>query len=141
MSAFGSGILVYFPGSLLCSILHPTCPIESNYSEYSTEEIIADLKHGTIFYCIPVTCTAHCTLVFETPRPIYRAVGWAVYYIRGSTTNCYVHSDTSTMQGIALLLLSGASFYFIHKLLSFINALQAIQYVKHPMIKQFYLVV
>jgi hypothetical protein len=38
------------------------------------------------------------------------------------------------MQGIALLILTGASLYFVRKLLSFIKALQAIQYVKHPMI-------
>ena len=33
------------------------------------------------------------------------------------------------MQGIALLILTGASLYLVHKLLSFIKALQAIQYV------------
>ena len=35
------------------------------------------------------------------------------------------------MQGIALLILTGASLYLVHKLLSFIKALQAIQYVNH----------
>lgn len=38
------------------------------------------------------------------------------------------------MQGIALLILTGASLYLVRKLLSFIKALQAIQYVNHPMI-------
>lgn len=38
------------------------------------------------------------------------------------------------MQGVALLLLSGASLYLVHKLFSFIKELQAIQYAKHPMI-------
>ena len=38
------------------------------------------------------------------------------------------------MQGIALFL-TGASLYLVRKLLSFIKALQAIQYVKHLIIK------
>ena len=38
------------------------------------------------------------------------------------------------MHGITLLILTGASFYLVRKLLSFIKALQAIQYVKLPMI-------
>jgi hypothetical protein len=38
------------------------------------------------------------------------------------------------MQGIALLIVTGASLYLVRKLLSFIKALQAIQYVNHPMI-------
>jgi hypothetical protein len=38
------------------------------------------------------------------------------------------------MQGIILLVLTGALLYLVRKLFSFVKALQAIQYVTHPMV-------
>jgi hypothetical protein len=38
------------------------------------------------------------------------------------------------MQGIILLLFTVALLYLVPKLLSFVKALQAIQYVSHPMV-------
>jgi len=36
------------------------------------------------------------------------------------------------MQAIILLVITGALLYLVRKLFSFVKALQAIQYVKHP---------
>ena len=38
------------------------------------------------------------------------------------------------MQGITLLVFTGALLYLVRKLFSFVKALQAIQYVRHPML-------